>query len=82
MEQSTTATETREDSLLVINESPMILLVEYLRQEYPILDVGDHEVMLCQVNRVISFSDTEQKQKISSEGSYLTTQTLRNMNII
>ena len=77
---STTATETREDSLLVINQSPMILLVEYLRQEYPILDVGDHEVMLCQVNRVISFSDTE--QKISSEGSYLTTQTLRDMKII
>eukprot|EP01036_Dinobryon_divergens_P028840 gene28840-37847_t len=80
VDQSTTATETREDSLLVINQSPMILLVEYLRQEYPILDVRDHEVMLCQVNRVISFSDTEQKN--SSEGSYLTTQTLRNMNII
>ena len=76
----TTSIESREDSLLVMSDCPMILLVEYLRQEYPTLDVGDHEVILCQVNRVISFSDEE--HKTPSEGSYLTTQALRNMKII
>ncbi len=38
-------------SLLIINQSPMILLVENLNQDYPALDVGDHEVILCQVIR-------------------------------
>ena len=67
-------------SLLIMNQSPMILLVENLNQDYPALDVGDHEVILCQVSRVISFAEKE--PQIPSTTSYLTTKTLRDIKLI
>ena len=81
------------DEVVVIQDSPMILLAKFSRHEYPPLDVGDHQVFMCDIIRSISVTnentdgilDKLHHQSSSSSSSsprYLTTQILRSMNII
>ena len=72
------------ESLQIIRDSPMILIAEYRSSEYAAMDVGDHEVMLCEIvdSRGASSSDTDRQDSTTSEVPYLTTQLLRSMNII
>lgn len=70
-------------TLQIIHDSPMILIAEYRSSEYAAVDVGDHEVMLCEIvdSRGPRTPDTD-ADSASSALPYLTTQLLRSMNII
>ena len=79
--------ENENDEIFVIQDSPMILIAEYSSHEYQPLDVGDHQVFLCDIVRSISVTNENMGNTIDETGQqpslpYLTTQVLRSMNII
>ena len=88
-EQGSENEKDETDEICVIQDSPMILIAEYPGHEYQPLDVGDHQVFLCDIVRSVSVTvsnddtgniiDEESRQ---SSLPYLTTQVLRSMNII
>jgi flavin reductase (DIM6/NTAB) family NADH-FMN oxidoreductase RutF len=71
----------------VITKSPLLLLVKYRKELYPPMDVGDHEVFMCDIERTFVIdSGSINCEQYTSEPSgfpdYLSTQTLRKMKII
>jgi Flavin reductase like domain len=71
----------------VITKSPLLLLVKYRKDLYPPMDVGDHEVLLCDVEGTFVIDSGSVESEKSSSGSsefpeYLSTQTLRKLKII
>jgi len=73
-----------DDTLLVMKDSPMLLLVEVdgFASSLPV-DVGDHDVVLCEVRHVITLPGRGTTATTGAGGApYLTTQALRDKGLL
>jgi flavin reductase (DIM6/NTAB) family NADH-FMN oxidoreductase RutF len=73
-----------DDTLLVMTDSPMLLLVEVdgSASSLPV-DVGDHDVVLCEVRHVITLPGRGTTVTAGAGGApYLTTQALRDKGLL
>ena len=72
-----------DDSLLVMTDSPMLLLAEIVDGPTSVpVDVGDHDVVFCEIRRVISINAGNEGSAAEGAKPYLTTKMLRDKGLL